>query len=105
MRVTTAARNFAVNWTRAFDESTACQVIVQKIRPVLDDCYTVSACNGCSSFQSDGPTIDYWILALRGCNDPVKTCSGVNLFGDTREHIDGRRDQAMDGPTQERVGA
>ena len=39
------------------------------------------------------------------CNDPVKTCSGVNLTGETLEHIDGRRDQTLDGPTQERVGA
>ena len=31
------------------------------------------------------------------CTDPVKTCSGVILSGDTHEHVDGRRDQALDG--------
>ena len=38
------------------------------------------------------------------CSDPVKTCSGVNLMGDSLEHIDGRRDQTLDRTTQERVG-
>jgi hypothetical protein len=38
------------------------------------------------------------------CNDPLKTCSGVNFpEGDTDERNDGRRDQALDRPTQ--VGA
>jgi putative transposase len=32
------------------------------------------------------------------CIDPVKTCSGVNLEGVTRdEHGDGRRNQTLDG--------
>lgn len=32
------------------------------------------------------------------CNDPVKTCSSVNLRGTTDGYIDGRRDQAVDSP-------
>jgi hypothetical protein len=41
---------------------------------------------------------------VRMCNDPLKTCSGVNFpEGDTDERNDGRRDQALDRPTQ--VGA
>ena len=30
------------------------------------------------------------------CSDPLISCSGVILLGDTHEHSDGRRDQAMD---------
>jgi hypothetical protein len=32
----------------------------------------------------------------RECNDPVIFCSGVILNGETHEHTDGRRDQALD---------
>jgi hypothetical protein len=37
--------------------------------------------------------------ALKKCNDPVKTCSGINLRGFTDGYIDGRRDQAVDSAT------
>ena len=36
-------------------------------------------------------------LNRQKCSDPVKTCSGVNLSGETLEHIDGRRDHTLDG--------
>ena len=32
----------------------------------------------------------------RSCTDPLNFCSGVILIGETHEHLDGRRDQAMD---------
>jgi len=41
------------------------------------------------------------IATGRDCNDPLISRSGVTFpEGDTDERSDGRRDQALDGPTQ-----
>jgi hypothetical protein len=52
-------------------------------RRALDDCpeeCTLAVCSTC------------------GCNDPLISCSGVILNGDTHEPVDGRRNQTLDGP-------
>ena len=40
----------------------------------------------------------------RSCNDPVNSCSGVNLLGDTYEYGNGRRHQTLDQSPKERLG-
>lgn len=39
------------------------------------------------------------------CNDPVNSCSGVTLRGDTDERSNGRRDQTLDSATEVGAGA
>ena len=45
-----------------------------------------------------------WSLTMTDCNDPVNSCSGVNLLGDTNEHGNGRRNQTLDQSQKERLG-